>query len=229
MTSDPPLSSYHDAAGVQAEVDAGRHREAIGGLWEELGALQFRQLLGAGLRPSMAFLDVGCGCLRAGVHLIPYLDAGNYYGIDLNASLLDAGWERELTPAMRERLPRSNLRATGDFDVAPFGRRFEMGIAQSLFTHLPIDHVRRCLERLAPWFESGGRLYASFFECPVDHPTAEPLVHQPGGVTTQGAADPYHYRFADLETAARGVPWDVAYIGDWGHPRAQRLVAFRRR
>jgi hypothetical protein len=24
------------------------------------------------------------------------------------------------------------------------------------------------------------------------------------------------------------LPWEVEYIGEWGHPRGQRLVAFHR-
>ncbi len=223
------LSSYYDHRRIERESRAGRHREVIGGLWEEMGRLQLERLVAEGLEPSMAFLDVGCGCLRAGVHLVRYLDPGDYYGIDVNDSLLDAGWEIELDRDLQARLPRENLVCNGDFDVSGFGRRFDMAIAQSLFTHLPLNHLRLCLERIAPSFAPGGRFYATFFECPADRPTAEPLVHEPGGVRTSGASDPYHYRVRDLHFAADGLPWQVQVIGDWGHPRAQRLVLFRRR
>ena len=78
------------------EIDAGEHRELIGGLWDELGALQFDFMTAQGLRPDMKFLDLGCGCLRGGVRFIHYLEPGNYYGLDANASLLRSGREVDL-------------------------------------------------------------------------------------------------------------------------------------
>ena len=53
------------------------HRRYVGGHWEALGALQLDLLRREGLRPSHRLVDVACGALRAGVHLIPWLDAGN--------------------------------------------------------------------------------------------------------------------------------------------------------
>lgn len=222
------LSSYHDREQVARETRAGRHREVIGGLWEEIGRLQFERLVRDGLEPSMVFLDVGCGCLRAGVHFVRYLDSGNYYGIDLNESLLQAGWERELDRGLRIKLPRANLLSSGNFDVASFGRKFEMAIAHSVFTHLPLNHIRLCLERLAPSFDRGGRLYATFFECPRDRPVWQPLAQQPSGIRTSATANPYHYRVRDLLFAAEGLPWEFEYIGEWDHPHGQRLVLFHR-
>ena len=35
------------------QIRAGEHRDLIGGLWEELGELQFKFLLSAGLRPDL--------------------------------------------------------------------------------------------------------------------------------------------------------------------------------
>ncbi len=53
-----------------------------------MGELQFKFLVGWGLRPGDFLLDVGCGCLRGGVHFVRYLEAGHYFGIDVNSSLL---------------------------------------------------------------------------------------------------------------------------------------------
>jgi hypothetical protein len=74
-----------------------------------------------------------------------------------------------------------------------------------------------------------GVFYATFFELPDGSPSSEPLRHDPGGHVTHGAADPYHYRVADLVFAARNLPWSTLYIGDWKHPRGQRMLAFVRR
>lgn len=221
-------SIYEHSERVAEEVAAGRHRELIGGMWEELGRLQLDFAIDRGLRPEMTVVDVGCGCLRAGLHFIRYLEPGNYYGVDAHRELLDAGYEVELEAGLRDRLPRQNLLCTADFDLSAFGRCFDMAFAQSLFTHLAPDPIRLCLERLAPAVRAGGSFYATFFECPEDHPPAEPIDHQPGGIRTYADADPYHYRASDFAIACFGLPWEFRYVGDWRHPRAQRMLHFLR-
>jgi hypothetical protein len=59
--------SVYDRELPPEEIRAGVHRDLVGGLWEELGRLQFEFLVGAGLRPEMRLLDIGCGCPRGGV------------------------------------------------------------------------------------------------------------------------------------------------------------------
>ena len=67
---------------TDAEIESRAHRELVGGLWEELGVLQFEFLVKRGLKPHHRLLDVGCGALRGGVHFVRYLDPGCYHGID---------------------------------------------------------------------------------------------------------------------------------------------------
>jgi SAM-dependent methyltransferase len=78
------------------------HRHIVGGLWEELGALQFEYLVSSGLRPEHYFLDIGCGSFRGGRHFIPYLEPGRYFGVDRNAEPLRVGQEQELDAATVE-------------------------------------------------------------------------------------------------------------------------------
>lgn len=49
-----------------------------------------------GLKPTDKFLDFGCGALRNGIWLIKYLDAGNYYGIEHDKLMFEAGRDYEL-------------------------------------------------------------------------------------------------------------------------------------
>ena len=46
------------------EIKKGKHRESVGGMWDEIGCLQFEFLKKQGLLPEHKFLDVGCGSLR---------------------------------------------------------------------------------------------------------------------------------------------------------------------
>ena len=150
-------------------TEPGEHRAWVGGKWEEIGRLQLDFLVDQGLQPDDKFVDVGCGSLRAGRHLVDYLEPRNYFGIDVNTQLIAAGYDVELDDRLRARLPSSNLRATDRFD-ADFGVRFDMGIAQSLFTHLPLNHVRLCMFRIAKVMRPGARFYATFFEQPYNFP-----------------------------------------------------------
>jgi SAM-dependent methyltransferase len=209
-------------------VDAGRHRERVGGLWDEIGRLQFEFLVREGLQPSDYLLDVGCGCLRGGIHFVRYLRRGRYFGIDYDQSLLDAGLGVELVRAGLARdLPPDHLMCTDTFDASPFGVTFDLALAQSLFTHLPPAQVVSCLTAVARVVRRGGRFFATFFEAP-EGAAATCLHHSPGGMMTFAGQDPYHYRRSELVALATGLPWLPRYLGDWNHPRAQRMFCFER-
>jgi SAM-dependent methyltransferase len=203
------------------------HRDRVGGLWDEIGRLQIDFLRAKGLRPGDTLLDVGCGSLRGGVHFVRFLEPGRYYGIDKDAELIRAGLEIELPRAgLAGRLAPDHLAVTDTFDATGFGVPFDVAWAQSVFTHLPAPDVRRCLEQTARCVRAGGRFLATFFECGEDVRT--PVTHQPGGITTRHDQDPYHCRFADLAALCDGLPWRPSYVGEWSHPRAQRMARFDR-
>jgi SAM-dependent methyltransferase len=230
MSTNHPLPNVYDRELSPEELAAGNHREFVGGLWDELGALQLDFLLRQGLRPEMKLLDLGCGCLRGGVRFIRYLDPGNYYGIEANASLLRSAREIELPRAgLADRLPPGNLLLDSDFAAWRFGVAFDMVLAQSVFSHLPGEWLRRCLAELARCVRPGGSFYATYFHCPPDWPPGEPRHDDAHGGTTFWDRDPYHYRERDLEEAADPRAWQVEHLRGWGHPRGQWMVRFRRR
>jgi len=51
----PTINTYYDLHLDRTDIDAGRHRDAVGGLWEEIGLLQYHFLLERGLRPDTFF------------------------------------------------------------------------------------------------------------------------------------------------------------------------------
>jgi SAM-dependent methyltransferase len=229
MCAERQLPNVYARELSSADIAASAHREFVGGLWEELGALQLDFMIRYGLRPDMKFLDLGCGCLRGGVQFIRYLDPGNYFGIDANASLLRSGWEIELPRVnLQGRLDRRQLLVNADFEAWRFGVSFDMVLAQSVFSHLPKDWLRRCLEELARCVPPGGSFFATFFHCPPDWPEGEPRNDAAHGGTTFWDKDPFHYRESDLEAAADPRAWEVDHLRDWGHPRGQWMVRFRR-
>jgi SAM-dependent methyltransferase len=198
----------------------------VGGYWDRVGKLQLEFLIANGLEPGARFLDLGCGSLRAGIHLVDYLESGNYYGIDIDEELLTAGYTLELSPEQRLKLPRDHLRRTDRFDV-DFGVSFDHAIAQSVFTHLPLNHIRLCLYRVAAHMNVGGKFFVTFREAPPDFPLDGVLRRGKGTRYTE--RDPFWYWRSDIEWAASFAPWRFRYIGDWGHPRNQHMVELVRR
>lgn len=209
-----------------ADIAAGRHRSFVGGMWDEIGRLQLDFMKGQGLQPGHKLADVGCGPLRGGLHFVRYLDKGNYHGIDINRSLIKAG-RKELDDAgLSGKEPA--LLVNDKFDLSPFGIKFDYAIAVSLFTHLYMNHIVRCLAGVNQTLKPVGKFYASFFEAPYPAHFS-PIKHSPGDITTNFDADPFHYSFPEMETLADEVGMGVELVGDWGHPRNQKMLCFVKR
>lgn len=227
MDSTAGPNAYYDSGKVMDEVSRNRHRELVGGLWDEIGKLQFDFLRAHNLAPSSKLIDIGCGCLRGGVYFVAFLEPGNYHGLDISEELLNAGYDVELKDrGLQAKLPRANLVADGEFQFAKFAATFDVGFAQSLFSHLPADLIRQCLARLSPRMAPNGRLFGTFFIVPDDHPVGMPF-GRPHGIQTFDHKDPYHYRIAQIERLCEGLPWQPVVLGDWGHPRDQQMALFR--
>lgn len=207
-----------------AEIAAGEHRTFVGGLWDEMGALQFEFLKAQGLQPGHRLVDVGCGALRGGVHFIRYLAPGHYHGIDINASLLEAG-TREIAQLQLD-WKEPHLLVNERFELFRFATRFDCAIATSVFTHLPLNHILRCMVEVRKVLNPGARFHATFFEAPTNA-HLDPLPHTPGGISTCLDADPYHYGVDEIRWVAGNAGLVAERIGDWGHPRDQRMWSFR--
>jgi SAM-dependent methyltransferase len=215
---------YSGRAFTSEEIEAGAHRKFIGGVWDTHGERQLNYLRGQGLLPHHRLVDIGSGPFRAGRHFIDYLEPGNYYAVDANHSLIQAGYDVELTDEQRLRLPASNLRANDRFD-ADFGVQFDYAIAQSVFSHVSLNHIRLCLHRLAPSMVVGGAFYATSFIRPASAPIDQVVQSKRGKPFFNEKNVFWHYS-GDLAWAASFGPWKYEYIGDWGHPTGQRMVRF---
>ena len=213
---------------VKTILSVGQRRR--GALRERIGRLQFEFLVGRGLRPEHSLLDVGCGNLRGGVHFIRYLEPGHYYGIDKNPERLDQGRREVKRLGLADKHPR--LVQIEDFNFQALNHTFDYALAQSLFTHLPLNSILRCLVMIETVLRPGGEFYATFFENPhgKSHlaPIPHPRVDGPDFLTYPDR-DPYHYDIQTFHWICEGTGLEVESIGEWNHPRDQRLLCFRRR
>lgn len=194
----------------------GDHRRYVGGLWDEMGRLQFDFLVSRGLKPEHHLLDIACGSLRAGRLFIPYLQAGHYLGIDKEEGLIQAGVANEVgEPLVAEKRPQFVV--SRSFEFERFGVRPEFALAQSLFTHLTPEPIDLCFAKLRPVIADEGAFYSTWFigEQPADNP----------------AKDNDHARFyytpAEIEGFGARHGFGMELIGDWNHPRGQQMVVFR--
>ena len=200
----------------EAGVRRAGHRDYVGGLWDELGQLQFDMLRARGLRPDHHLLDIACGSLRLGVKAIPFLEPGHYLGVEKERSLVEAGLRDELGPALAA-AKRPEILISADFAFERLSAAPDYAIAQSLFTHLTPDRIGLCFARLRPVMKPSSRFYATFFE-------RTGRARNPSRSHDHGT---FAYPREEMLAfgAERGFRAD--YVGDWGHPRGQVLVEYR--
>ncbi len=202
------------------------HRAVVGGLWEQMGRKQFEYLVEQGLQPDHHFLDVGCGSLRGGIHFVRYLEPGHYCGLDIQQRLLDAG-RKELDAAGIDPASASLIQDDA-FRFGRFEQQFDFALAQSVFTHMPLNPIMRCLAEIEQVLRPEGRFYATFFKHPGPRLNTEPL-RQSETVTTHPDADPFHYDPDVFRWAVEGSTLDVELVGGWDHPRNQQMLIFTKR
>ena len=117
--------------------------------WDRRGAFQLYLLKQLGLKPESRLLDVGCGPLCGGVHVIPYLEAGNYCGMDPHQDLVTIAHR-----VIRERdLERKNPVVRRDFD---FTGGFDFAFALSVPMKNTIDLRLHSVSKL---MNPGGKFY----------------------------------------------------------------------
>ena len=212
-----PASPYLVPGFYDQALAQGRHRDIVGGRWDETGRLQLRLLQAAGMQPQHHLLDIGAGSLRLGCRAVPYLDPGNYWGTDASGTLMARGRAVEL--AAPDRLPPDHLIEDADFAFPGVPPTIDFAIAFAVFTHLPAGHLAPALMNIRARFPALHRLLFTVFAAPDGH--AGPL-RQPDGVVTHPDRPPYHRPAGNVLQDARAAGFN-ATIRDTRLPRGQVL------
>lgn len=202
------------------------HRAEVGGLWDELGTLQLRYLQDHGLQPQHRLLDLGCGCLRGGIHFVRYLEPKHYYGIDNDPRMIAAAKKIELPAAGLER-SQLTLACRDDFNANKFGVSFDFVLAQSLLTHLPLSDISQCFHQVRRCLHPKGKFFASIFQVTAEQ-YAQPQVHHVAHeIISYPDEDPYHYTLEQLSKVAQQHQLCIVSCTEWGHPRSQKMLLLR--
>jgi SAM-dependent methyltransferase len=168
--------------------------------WLALGQMQFDYLLEHGLKPDHRMLEIGCGNLRAGRLFIDYLDAGNYYGLDISPDILVAAQETLVSYNLREKLPHLTPVRDLRFAFLP-DACFDVVHAHSVFSHSPLHVIEEC-------FAHVGRILAptGFFDFTFDRTEGE---------EHHVLREDFYYRTETLVTLAERHGLTARFMADW--------------
>ena len=192
------------------------HRAFIGGSnperWYGIGKRQYHFLTNEGLESQHKFLDIGCGSLRLGQYLIPLLGTGNYYGLEPEQELVVQGFKNEMLFSIHQK-KEPKFAFNYDFNFE-FCESYDYAIAQSVFTHITLEDIRKCFKNLLPISHKDSKFYFTFFE----------------GSEAKNEYDysdanlDFFYTSTTLEELVESEGFDYTYIGDWGHESNQRMA-----
>jgi cyclopropane fatty-acyl-phospholipid synthase-like methyltransferase len=175
--------------------------------YDLIAAMTFNLLTTLGLRQHHSLLDVGCGSLRIGRLLIPYLNSGNYFGVDPNEWLVEEGIRRELGKSLVEIKRPTFLFTDSPESIAQAETAFNFVVAQSIFSHCGLDLIKAWLSAIAHSLAEDGALVATFL-------IGEQDAAQTGWIYPECVK----YQPATLERAAADVNLRFEIL-DWKHPR----------
>jgi len=129
--------------------------------YDFVSAMVFNLLTCIGLRQDHKVLDIGCGSLRNGRLLIPYLNRERYIGVDPNKWLIDDGIENEVgEDLVKIKKPVfSYADSLKDFKE-PLG--LDYAFAQSVFSHTGLGLLEQWLSEVSYHLKKDGVLLATF-------------------------------------------------------------------
>lgn len=174
--------------------------------YDLIAAMTFGLLTTLGLRQHHKLLDVGCGSLRVGRLLIPYLNPSGYVGIEPERWLVEAGIRHEVgTSQVEIKRPRFIYDDSGA--ALTEGSEFDFAVAQSVFSHTGPDLLERWFCEISPAMKETGALVATFM-----FGESDPL--------ERGWVYPGCVRYREDSIAAAAARNGLRFrILNWTHPR----------
>jgi steroid delta-isomerase-like uncharacterized protein len=219
---DPEEGPIWDQLHRVAESGQPWYKQHAFGLWEKEGGKQIAFLKEQGLKPQHYFLDVGCGTLRGGVKVIPYLEAGHYYGVDDGPEVLIGARQALKEAGLQAKEP--HLVEMADFDFPSLQRRFDYALARAVFTDIPLSPIIRCIMNIDKVLVPGGTFYATFWENKEGKFNLNPI--DQSNYITYFDRYPYHYDFGTFEWICEGTGLRVEYLGPWAGEGSQKVLKF---
>ena len=116
------------------------------------GAVQFEFLFDLGMREYHRILDIGCGSLRLGRHIIPWLMPGRYYGLEPNREIVIAGLQQHFGSGEDGEIVRCkqpSFAYNADFDFSFIGEPVDFMMAHSIASHTGVTEIEKLFTAVA--------------------------------------------------------------------------------
>jgi len=125
----------------------------------ESGFSELRRLVESGLTADDVYVDYGCGTLRVGVHIIKFLNPGNYWGFDAEAILREA---RHLIgdELITEKAPRL-LAISRESVLEAAAKKPRMVCSYGVVLHVHPDELSEYFFNILTIIKSGGQAIIS--------------------------------------------------------------------
>lgn len=174
--------------------------------YDLVAAMSFNLLTCVGLRQAHSVLDIGCGSLRVGRLLIPYLNVGNYTGVEPNEWLIEDGIRREIGADLIT-IKQPHFEIADSLTGLSKDTEFDFALAQSIFSHCGPDLLAKWLRDISMHLKVTGAMVGTFLTDQVDCAVA--------GWTYPACVS---YRRETIAKLAEGVGMRFILL-DWRHPR----------
>lgn len=175
--------------------------------YDLIAASVFNLLTTNGLRQHHKLLDVGCGSLRLGRLFIPYLNQGNYLGVEPNKWLVTEGIKNEVGGDL-VRIKKPVFSYKGSLEEFKQPLSLDYVVAQSIFSHTGIDLLSQWLNQIHYHLKNDGHLFATF------------IVNQNEDFSGNGWIYPecVSFKAETIINLAKSLGFELEFI-DWFHPR----------
>jgi SAM-dependent methyltransferase len=168
------------------EGAVGNHNE-----WEIHGDFQKDFLISQGLEPKHRLLEVGCGTGRLARKVVPYLDAGCYWGVDLSDNALGHAMDLSVREQWHVKQP------VFSHEYPPFVIDFAW--AFSVLIHIPEWEIRNIMHRVAKLMHKGSQFLFSF--------VPEKVSIRTGLKQFRATLDVYKNACTDAGLSFEEIPW----------------------
>lgn len=202
---------FGDALGLGLPPGDPHYRAYVGPPedYDLVAAMCFSLLTALGMRQQHRVLDIGCGSLRVGRLLIPYLNRGGYTGLEPLESLVAEGIEREVGQDQVDIKQPRFVYSDDAGDLIAESLRFDYVLAQSIFSHCGPDLLDRWLSQVAALLADDGVLVATFIPGAEDN-------------STRGWIYPDCVGYMQETITAMAERRGLVFVPlDWRHPRQQ--------
>lgn len=202
------LEAYSQHTDLRVEADP---KSAGGGMWEEIGQLQYEFIINKNLQPHHKMLDIGCCVLRGGRHFIKYLNTGKYYGIDISSKAITYAKQLVQQEGLSEKSPLLIVSEKKDLKFREFsGETFDYILAQSVFTHLKPEHIKECFENIGNIMHENSFFYFTYLK---------------GEKYRQIGRKGFRYPFSFFENLAEQYGFKLQDCSkEYNHPSGQLMV-----